>query len=334
MPRVLVAGKLHDSGLDILASEPELQLDYIEEISTASMEPYLETAEAVLLRTQELTADSVGRSPKLKVVSRHGVGYDSVDVAALNARAIPLTIVGDVNAQTVAEHAMLLLLSASRRLMSYDSATRANGDWNYRNSLSAREICGKTLLIIGFGRIGRHLARMAAAFDIKVTAYDPFLNAGPPAGVTMVADLHDGLKSADLVSLHIPKTDRPILGADEIALLNSNAVLVNTARGGAIDEQALALALSEGRLQGAGLDVFAAEPPGADNPVIQRPEVVLTPHSASMTAECAERMAMMAAKNIVDYFNGRLDPDLVVNAKQIGFDQAANGAEILDGGSA
>lgn len=319
MPRVLVAGKLHDSGLDILRAESSITLDYVEDISAEAMEPYLASAEGLLLRTQPLDASAVERGKNLKIVSRHGVGYDAVDVGALNARGIPLAIVGDVNARTVAEHAMLLLLCASRRLLAYDAAVRPSGDWNYRNSLAAREVCGKTLLIIGLGRIGRHLARMASGFEISVVAYDPYMTAAPPEGVTMTDDLKGALETADLVSLHIPKTDRPVLGADEIRCLKPTAVIVNAARGGSIDEDALALALSHGRLQGVGLDVFSAEPPIPDNPIISRPEAVLTPHSASMTVECAERMAMVSARNIVDFFKGELRSDLVVNAAQIGF---------------
>lgn len=331
MPRVLVAGKLHDSGLAILRGADGIDLDYVEEISAASMEPHLAGAEAILLRTQPLAAAAIAKAPKLGIVSRHGVGCDAVDVAALNARGIALAIVGDVNARTVAEHAMLLLLSASRRLLSYDAATRPGGDWNYRNSLEAREVSGKTLLIVGLGRIGRHLARMALGFDINVTAYDPFAKDRPPEGVDMIADLHAALARADLISLHIPKTDRPVLGPAEFSLLKPHAVIVNTARGGSVDESALASALSEGRLQGAGLDVFASEPPDADNPVVLQSYAVLTPHSASMTVECAERMAIMSAKNIVDYFTGGLSPDLVVNAAEIGF--GAAGLADAPGGS-
>ncbi len=322
VPRVLVAGKLHDSGLDILRGGDGIELDYVEEISLASMEPHLATAEALLLRTQPLAAESIAQSQNLRIVSRHGVGYDAVDVGALNERGIPLAIVGDVNAQTVAEHAMLLLLSASRRLLAYDAATRPGGDWNYRNSLEAREVSGKTLLIIGLGRIGRHLSRMAAGFEIRVTAYDPYAKTPAPAGVEMIGDLDAALAQADLISLHVPKTNRPVLGPKEFALLKPHAVIVNTARGGGVDETALASALSEGRLQGAGLDVFSEEPPEAGNPVLQQSRAVLTPHSASMTVECAERMAIMSARNIVDFFNGSLDPGLVVNAAEIGFGAA------------
>lgn len=323
MPRVLVAGKLHESGLAIFRDAANIMLDYVEDTDPVAMAPHLGSADALLLRTQPFGADAIARSSKLRIVSRHGVGVDAVDVAGLSRRGIPLAVVGDVNARTVAEHAMLLLLAASRRLLAYDAAVRPGGDWGYRNSLAAREVWGKTLLIVGLGRIGRHLARMAEGFGIRVMAYDPYTSAHPPEGVQMVADLNDGLRQADLVSLHIPGSDRPVLGAGEVALLKPGAVLVNTARGGAVDEAALFSALSDGRLQGTGLDVFSTEPPDAAAPLLSRSEAILTPHAASMSVECAERMAMAAARNIVDYFEGRLDPGLVVNAADIGFGRAS-----------
>ena len=327
MPRVLVAGMIHDSGLTLLKAEPDIELDHVETLDPNALDPFLSKAEAILVRTQPITADVVARCPALKIVSRHGVGYDSVDVAALTARSIPLTIVGDVIARSVAEHAMMLLLAASRRLPLYDAASRPGGDWGYRDSLAAREISGKRLLIIGLGRIGRNLAAMARGFGIEVWAYDPFLSGPPPADVALIDDLGAALPDVDLISLHAPKTERPILGAAEVARLKSSAVVVNAARGGAVDEAALASALSEGRLQGVGLDVYSTEPPAADNPVIGLPEAVLTPHTASMTQECAERMAVVAARNIVDCFNGRLNPDLVVNGEAIGLGGAPEGMQ-------
>lgn len=321
MPRVLVAGRLHPSGLKILADAPSLDVTYIEDTTTEAMLPHIGAAEAILLRGQPMNAQMIDDCPDLKLVSRHGVGYDAVDLQAMNARGIALSIVGDVNAQAVAEHAMMLLLACSRRLIAYDQSVRPEGDWNYRNDLVAREVFQKTLLIIGLGRIGRRLAKMAAGFDIKVTAYDPYAGE-PPQGVSMVEDLHEGLKAADLVSLHMPKADKPIIGAAELALMKPTAVVVNTARGGMIEETALADALNQSRLHGAGIDVFSVEPTLESNPLLSPAQAILTPHSASMTVECAQRMGEVAAQNIVDFFKGELDPALVVNSADIGFSRS------------
>jgi D-3-phosphoglycerate dehydrogenase len=320
MMRVLVAGKLHPAGLAVLHSAPDVTVDYIEDTSTAAMMPYLPNADAIILRMQDMSADIIAKAPNLKFISRHGVGYDMVDVPALNGRKIGLSLTGDVNSRTVAEHTMMLLLSASHRTPVYDAATRSKPDWKFRNSLSAREISGKTLLIVGFGRIGRFLARMAHGFDIRVIAFDPYISAenGLPEGVTLIPSLEEGLRQADIVSLHMPKVESgPVLGAEELACLPPHAIVINAARGSLIDEDALVTALSEDRLHSAGLDVFDKEPPETDSALFQSTKVVLTPHSASMTVECAERMAVKAARNVLEYFAGTIDDALLVNADAI-----------------
>jgi D-3-phosphoglycerate dehydrogenase len=234
-------------------------------------------------------------------------------MAALNARRIPLCIVGDVNSVSVAEQAMYLILALTKRgIRAHDAVTK--GGWEWRNRLESGEISGRSLLILGYGRAGRHLARMAGGFGMQVAAYDPPLAAaGWPEGVARVDDLRDGLARADVVSVHMPKIDRPVIGAAELAVMKPSAVIVNTARGGIIDEAALAAALREGRLAGAGLDVFSAEPPLEDNPLFALDRVVTSPHIAGLTREAAERMAISSVQNVLDFFAGRLDPALIVN---------------------
>ncbi len=316
MPHVLVSGLLHPAGLALLDNAADVSYDYITDDDPQAYLAYLPRAEGLVLRTQPLRADDVAGAPRLQIVSRHGVGYDAVDVAALDARAIPLAIVGDVNSRTVAEHAMMLLLAASRRLVESVNALRA-GDWKQRDGFAPREVFGKTLLIVGYGRIGRHLAGLAAAFGMRVLAYDPYL--APDAftdGVDRVADLGAALRQSDLVSLHVPGTDHALIGAAELALMKADAVIVNTARGGLIDETALATALAAGAIGAAGLDVLADEPTPPDHPLLALSNVIVTPHAAGLTNECAERMAVAAVQNVLDCFCGRLDPALIVNLKQ------------------
>jgi D-3-phosphoglycerate dehydrogenase / 2-oxoglutarate reductase len=181
--------------------------------------------------------------------------------------------------------------------------------------MEATDISGKRLLIVGYGRIGRHLARMADCFGMQIRAHDPFLaRQGWPEGhAAPVAALADGLAWADVISVNAPKAGRPILGAEEFAQVKPGAILVNTARGGMVDETALVAALSDGRVAAAGLDVFDAEPPAADHPLLTFDQVVLTPHVAALTRQAAERMAVASVQNVLDFFAGRLDPDLIVN---------------------
>jgi D-3-phosphoglycerate dehydrogenase len=314
MPHVLVAGKLHPSGIELLDASPGVTYDYVEDVSEPSYAPLIGGADGLVIRTQPLSASTIARAERLKIVSRHGVGYDAVDISALNRRGIALAIVGDVNSVSVAEHAMMLLLAATKRLVRADRSVREN-EWGWRNRLEPSELAGKRLLILGFGRIGRHLARMATAFGMDVRAHDPFLERqGWPEGpVAPVGDLQAGLAWADAISVNIPKAERPVIGPVELSAMKPNAVLINTARGGVVDEAALIAALREGRIAAAGIDVFDDEPPAADHPLFGFDQVILTPHIAGLTAECGERMAISSVQNVLDFFAGRIDPTLVVN---------------------
>ncbi|MBN8631978.1 MAG: hydroxyacid dehydrogenase [Rhodobacterales bacterium] len=318
MPHLLIAGKLHPSGLDLLQSAKGVTFDYVEEISEPSYQAFLPKADALVIRTQPLSAASIARAPGLRIVSRHGVGYDAVDVPTLNALGIPLCIVGDVNSSGVAEHAMMLILAATHRLIAADRATRG-GNWGWRNGLQTHEVAGKRLLIVGFGRIGQKLAQLARAFSMEVHAHDPYIPEDHWPDLAICApELCAALAEADAVSLHLPRADRAVIGAAELAVMKPTAVVVNTARGGLVDEVALADALRAGRLGGAGIEVFAAEPPGPDHPLFGLDRAVLTPHNAALTVECAERMALASVQNVLDFFAGKLDPALVVNRAAIG----------------
>ncbi|CAN7590537.1 hydroxyacid dehydrogenase [Pararhizobium sp. LjRoot238] len=315
MTHILVAGKLHPSGVALLNSVPGVTFDYVEEVSEPSYAPLIGKADALVLRTQPLSAATVANAGRLKVVSRHGVGYDAVHLPSLNERGIALTIVGDVNSVSVAEHAMMLILAASKRVLRGDRAVRQPAEWGWRNRLEAEEISGKSLLIIGYGRIGRHLARMAAGFGMEIKAFDPYLTTqGWPDGpVGAVDTLLEGLAWADYVSVNVPKADRPVIGSAEFAAMKRGSILVNTARGGVVEEAALVDALRSGQIGAAGLDVFDDEPPAEDSPLLGYDQVVLSPHIAGLTRECGERMAVASVQNVLDFFAGSIDPKLVVN---------------------
>ncbi|PIF15099.1 hydroxyacid dehydrogenase [Candidatus Pantoea floridensis] len=319
MPNILVAGKIHQAGIDILNSAPGFTVQLVHDVSVESYAPFMAEADALLIRTQPLTAKEIVAAKNLRVVSRHGVGYDSVDVAALTERNIPLTIVGNVNSLSVAEHTLSMLLALAKRLCYFDNSIR-EGEWNRRNSFSAVEVAGRTLFILGFGRIGREVARLAKSFRMKVIAYDPFLpdNAFEESGVARITAINDGLQLADAITIHLPLSgEKPLIGAEELALMKRHAILINTARGGIVDEEALATALQNDALGGAGLDVLQQEPPALHTALLaQRDKLILSPHSAGLTEEAAMRMSVSAATNIVDYFTGQLDTDLVVN-KQV-----------------
>ena len=318
MPNVIVAGKLHSSGRALLDSTPDLTVRYIDEITEESYAPHILEADALLIRTQPMTAPTIAKADKLKIVSRHGVGYDAVDVAALNERGIALAICGDVNSYSVAEHACMMILAASKRALRGDASVRS-GPWSWRHSLESQDLRGRNLLILGYGRIGRHTAEMMSGFGMNVRAFDPYLLAqGWPEGVVAPADdLAKALAWADVITVSTPKAEDPLIGTAEFAAMKDGVVIVNTARGGIVDEAALIDALRSGKVGAAGLDVFEQEPVRDDHPLKAFDQVILSPHIAGVTEGASERMALGSAQNIVDFFNNKIDPALVVNRKDI-----------------
>jgi D-3-phosphoglycerate dehydrogenase / 2-oxoglutarate reductase len=319
MPHVLVAGKIHDAGLAVLKAAGDVTFELVQDVTMEAYAPHLPSADALLLRTQPLKANLLAKALRLKIVSRHGVGYDSVDVAALSARKIPLTIVGDVNSRAVAEHTLMLMLAAARRTVAHHQAS-TTGNWNERNTFDSVELDGKTLLVLGFGRIGRRVAELARAFGMTVMAYDPFITAAQmtEAFAEHCPDLKVGLSTADYVTIHLPGGQGAALGAIELAVMKPSSIIINAARGGLVDEMALDSALRERRIRAAALDVLNEEPPSSSHPLLSNPYVTISPHNAGLTEECAMRMGVAAAQNILDCFRGRLNPSFVVNAKEIG----------------
>jgi D-3-phosphoglycerate dehydrogenase len=319
MKRVLVAGKIHAAGVHLLRQRDDIVVDLVEPVTADAYRPFLGTADAILIRTQPMTAADIAMAPNLKIVSRHGVGFDAVDVQALNARKIPLAIVGDVNSRAVAEHTLMLMLSAARRTVAHHVAS-TTGNWNERNRFDSTELDGKSLLVLGFGRIGRRVAELAKAFGMAVTAFDPYVTPGQAAaaGVAHATDMGLALAKADYVSVHMPGGNGPIIGAAQLAVMKPSAIIVNAARGGIIDEAALDVALRLRKLRAAALDVLAQEPPSPDHPLLSNPHITISPHNAGLTEECAMRMGLSAAQNILDCFDGKLDRKLVVNADVMG----------------
>ncbi|MBT7487056.1 MAG: hydroxyacid dehydrogenase, partial [Rhodospirillales bacterium] len=254
--------------------------------------------------------------PNLKIVARHGVGYERIDVPALTAKGIPLALVGNVNALAVAEHTLAMMLTVAKKFLPYDKATRT-GNFGISDSFSATELSGKTILLAGFGRIGQEVAQRCKAFGMDVLIADPFVQAADveAAGYRFTGDFKAALPEVDWVSIHIPKTPETenFIAAPEMAAMKEGAYLVNVSRGGMVDEAALYEALKSGHLRGAALDVFEPEPPGVDNPLFELDNFLASPHCGAFTEECAQRMSSACAHNVLAAFAGNLDPAVVVN---------------------
>ena len=321
MARVLVAGRIHPSGMAVLEAEDGLEVEVVTDPGAALPIDRLREADALLIRYGVLTAEQAAAMPRLKVVSRHGVGCDNLPVEALTLRGIPVTTVGPVNSVSVAEQVMAMLLTLVKRIGPYDAAVRG-GNWAIRDTLAVGEVAGRRLLLLGFGRIGREVARRAPPFHMEGLAFDPYVDAAAiaSAGCRAVRDWRAVLPEIDALSLHLPAgpDTHGLVGVGELSAMKPTAILVNAARGGMVDEVALHAALT-GRMAagGAALDCFVAGPPTQALPLLKLPNVVLSPHSAALSLEAAERMAVVAARNVVAGLAQRLDPALVFNRKSL-----------------
>ena len=313
MPNILIAGELHPAGIDLLKKLNNYTFDYIKEVSDDNFLPYLENADALLLRTQRLRRKDIEKSNNLQIVSRHGVGFDSIDVTALRERNIPLTVVGDVNSTSVSEHTMMLILAVFKRVLLADEAVRKS-NWKYRDNYEPSELFAKNLLIIGYGRIGQNVASLAKGFGMKISVYDPYIpTKAVSKGIRFWDSLNEGISQADCISLNLPKVESPVISQEIEKYLKPGVILINTARGGLIDLKVLVKGIESGLIAGAGLDVFDDEPPDQNMMLKNHKQVILTPHQAGLSKESARRMSMKSIQNILDYFCGELDHSLIVN---------------------
>ena len=313
--RVLVSQPIHEAGIRLL-TEKGYEARVSPDTSEATYVKEIQGCSGLLVRTAEIPASVIEAGKSLKVIARHGVGYDNINVAAATRRKIPVCITPRANALSVAEHVLTLMLALAKRIVPYDAATRKN-DWEVRNSYGAIDLNGRVLGILGMGRIGSLVCKKAkAGFDMEILAYDPLIpaEAMEQAGAKVVKGIPELLKAADVVTVHVPSSPQTkgLIGVKELAMMKPTAFLINTARGPLVDEAALVQALKEKQIAGAGLDVFDPEPPKADNPLYTLPNVVLTPHSAGLTVECVIRMATHAAQAIMDVLEGRR-PEGVIN---------------------
>jgi D-3-phosphoglycerate dehydrogenase / 2-oxoglutarate reductase len=303
MPRVLVSDKLESPGLDLLR-QAGIELDERHGLTGADLQEALRAADGVIVRSgTRITAELLENPGKLKAVVRAGVGVDNIDVAAATRHGIVVMNTPGGNTVSTAEHTITMLMALARHIPAADASLR-QGKWE-RNKFVGSQLAGKTLGIVGLGRIGREVARRAAGLDMKVLGYDPFMAPDKAAqlGIESVAELDQLLPRCDFLTVHTPLTDetRDLLDVRRLALLPRGARVLNCARGGIINEQALAEALRSGHLAGAALDVFVQEPPAGDHPLVKLPNVVATPHLGASTVEAQESVAREAAQLLVDF---------------------------------
>jgi D-3-phosphoglycerate dehydrogenase len=291
------------------AMEPRLH-----ERAPGELERAIAGATAVIASTDAFGADVFRACPELRLVARVGVGYDAIDVAAATAAGVAVTTTPGTNASSVADHALALMLAVLRRVAEHDAAIRVGG-WPRGPADLPGELTGRTVGLVGYGRIGRLVARRLQGFDADVLAFDPLYEGGDVAAPVRFAEL---LARCSIVSLHAPLVDgtRHLIGAAELRAMRPEAILINTARGGLVDEPALVAALDAGEIAAAGLDVFAQEPPPLQR-FRDRRDVVLTPHLAGLSDLSRAAMTRMASEAVVDLLQGR-EPRGILNPEALG----------------
>ncbi len=306
MAKIVVTEQIDPVGVALLRSAGH-EVTELDRKGGAAVEPAdVRDADALLVRIVEVTRELIESCPDLKIISKHGVGVDNIDLEAARERGVAVTITPGANSTSVAEHAFALLLALAKNLPEVCGKYREIG-FAAKNCAPGVEITGKTLGVIGCGRIGSRVARMAhGGFGMRVLAYDPYVT-GAPEGVELVADRDRVFAESDFVTLHpvLNKETEGCVGARELALMKPGAILINCGRGPLVDEGALIEALQSGRLGGAGLDVTVREPCPPDSPLFRMPNVLLTPHYAPTTREAAVAVSRLAAQNVVDFFENR-----------------------------
>ena len=316
MKKILVIQPIHDAGIELLKNNSDYEFEIVENVDTEFLKSKIKDCDGISIRTAKLTSDVIEVADKLKIISRHGVGYDNIDLKSSKQKNLTLAITATANAVAVAEHVMFMLLNISKRKNMYDSTVK-EGKFNDRNKLPKTvELWNKNILIAGFGRIGQALIKRCLGFEMKVFVYDPFVSKDiiEKWGGIKVDSMEEACKDMDAISLHIPLNDKTknIINYDLLKNMKRNCIIINAARGGIVNEMDLDKALKENLIFGAGLDVFEIEPPEANNPLLKNDKVFLSPHTAAFTEECMTRMGKETVQNIIDFFDKKLEKSKII----------------------
>jgi len=320
--KIGLVGSIHELGWDVLRSQGHSIIE-VTDVDASNLKKKLVDVSGIVLRTAQMPNEVIDACPNLQIITRHGVGYDNVDLNYLNKKKIALGVTGTANAVSVAEHVMTFFLQLTKNIHLSDELTRKGKFQEKGNLPSFFELYQKNVLILGFGRIGQAVAKRCLGFEMNVYVYDPYVSKDTieKMGCHSIS-IEDGFKLADFVSVHLPLNDETnnFINAKSFQEMKDSCVIVNTARGGIINEQDLYNALKDKKLRAAGLDVFEKEPPPSDHPLFDLSNVLLTPHNAALTLECRMRMAVEACENVSFYLQNKekLNLQNIINRKELG----------------
>jgi len=313
MKRVLITQKVPEPALALFEGHAELVFSPAPDEKTVA--GLITDCDAVLVRTAtKLGRETLSKAGKMKLISRTGTGVDNVDVAAATDNRIIVCNTPSANTISVAEHTVTLMFSMLKQIVKLNNETKS-GNWSSRDTDTGTDLRGKNIGLVGFGRIGQTVAKMVSAFGMKIHFFDPMMkDLSVNDDYVCHNELNSLLAGCDILSLHLPliESTRNMIGSDEIALMKTGSYIMNTSRGGLINETALIEGINSGRLRGAGLDVFEDEPVKKDNPLCSVENIIMTPHAAALTPECKLNVAIEAVRNILDFLEGGR-PASVVN---------------------
>ena len=316
MLKIAIVDKIHQDGINLLKKNSKFEFEIIEDLSKKNLISKLPSFDGITLRRGVIDEEILNKCKKLKVISRHGVGFDNVDTKFLKENNIKLLVTATTTSVSPAEHIMFMIINISKGIDFFDKSVR-NGQFGSVMHMNHQtfELSTKKILIIGFGRIGRKLIKRCLGFEMKVYVYDPYVekNLVETSGGIKIDNLSDGLKEADIISLTVPLTKETsnMINLDKMKIMKKNAVIINTSRGGVVNEKDLNEALNQKIIYGAGLDVFEKEPPDNSNPLLKNRRVVLSPHAATFTPECLSKMSIETVQNIIDFFDNKLNKNSV-----------------------
>ncbi len=325
MLHISIVETIHPKAIEGISNNPNYSFEVIENLDENNLINKLKDTDAIAIRTANLSSKVIDSCKKLKIISRHGVGYDNIDLPSLDIKKIPLAITINANAMTVAEHVFAMMFYFNKNINQFDKSVREH-DWDRLKRdgnkliIMNSELYNKTMFILGYGRIGRELASRCLAFNMNIIIYDPFLKKEfNEKSITTVSHIDEGLKIADYISIHTPLNNntRNLINKNNLIKMKRNAFIINASRGGIINEIDLNNALNENIIAGAGLDVFDQEPPSKENLLFNNKKVIFTPHIAAHTLECWERHGKETIQNIFDYFDNKLDINAIVNRNSI-----------------
>jgi D-3-phosphoglycerate dehydrogenase len=317
MFKIGILQNIHPAGIKLLENKNNFKFQIIDDLSEQNLKEKIKEFDGITLRTTKLSNNILSNATNLKVISRHGVGYDNVDTNYLKEKKISLLITATANAYAVSEHVFYMMLTISKNYLNLDAEVRSGNFKKNFDQYETFELYNKEILIAGFGRIGRNLIKKCIGFDMKVKVFDPYVVSGDidKYGGEKVENFEDATQSADFISIHMPLNDntKNLINYDLIKKMKSNSVIINTARGGIINELDLDKALNENLIAGAGLDVFVNEPIDQNHPILKNKKIILSPHTAALTNECKIRMAKETVQNIIDFFEKKLNKSMIVN---------------------